>query len=151
MEKTVSGICSGDRWRQAILLGMTCSPGVHQSKEDLLLKDQMAHQKGRPWESLKKGFFQKELLKKKLLQHHWFTTLQYFQVYGKVDQSCICIYPFLFRFFHVGHYSLKQSFLCYTVSSYPFSILYIAVCIYQYVHTTIPISQIIPEGVLWSQ
>ena len=41
-----------------------------------------------------------------LLAYSWFTMLCYFQVYGKVNQLYIYIYPLFFRFFsHIGHHS----------------------------------------------
>ena len=52
-------------------------------------------------------------------------------MYSKVSQLHISMDPLFFRFFsHMGHYgSIEYSSLCYTLSSYWLSILYVVVCI----------------------
>ena len=63
------------------------------------------------------------------LDYSWFTMLHSCQVYSKMNQWYIYIYP-LKKFFSVSTLSLqhaKHSSLCYTVCPYSFSILYIVV------------------------
>ena len=50
---------------------------------------------------------------KLLLEFSWFTMLCWFQVYSKVNQFCIYIYAFFFRFFsNIGHYRVLRRVPC---------------------------------------
>ena len=88
-------------------------------------------------------FWKFYFIKKILLEYSWFTMLCQFQLYSKVNQLYVYIYPLFFRFFsHIGHYRVLSRVPC-AILLYSRSLLFVCF-IYRSVYMSIPISQLIP-------
>ena len=64
-----------------------------------------------------------------LLKYSWFTMLCYFQMYSKHTKTHIYLFLFQILFPHRLLQNIEYNSLCYTVSPYWLSILYILLCV----------------------